>query len=71
MPDRFTEQAIQEIDNAIEVCNEIARLRLELLAIRRRLRESAIDTPLRPSSQSDIEAAFENASAFARGEKKP
>lgn len=60
------------LDRAVESCEEVARLRVELVALERRLREFDQElTPVRPPSRTDIEAAFQNSVDFAQGKRRP
>lgn len=62
----------EALGKAIESCKEAARLRVELAVIERMLIELEQElTPLRPPSRTDIKAAFDAASDFASGKKKP
>jgi hypothetical protein len=63
---------VDELKHAIKSCEDVARLRVELLAMDRYLREFDLEsTPLRPPSRTDIQAAFESSVEFAQGKKKP
>lgn len=63
---------VRELKRGVEVCDEVSRLRVELIALERRLRELDQElTPVRPPSRTDIEAAFQASVEFARGAKKP
>lgn len=60
------------LEDAIEACADVGRLRIELSVLERRLRELDQElTPLRPPSRTDIQAAFANSVDFATGKKKP
>ncbi len=60
------------LDHAIASCEDVGRLRIELFALERRLREFDQElTPMRPPSQMDIKAAFDLSRDFASGKKKP
>ena len=62
----------KELMDAISACEEVARLRVELSALERRLREFDQElTPVRPPSSADIKAAFDASVDFASGKKKP
>lgn len=61
-----------ELRRTIDSCEDVLRLRVELFALERRLREFDQElTPVRPPSRTDIRAAFENSSDFLAGKKKP
>lgn len=63
---------LSDLRQAIKACTEVAELRVEFGMIERRLR--ALDpelTPTRPSSRTDIKAAFDASVEFAQGKKKP
>lgn len=60
------------LQRAIDSCGEVSRLRVELAALERKLRELDRElTPVRPPGRTDIEATFQASVEFARGEKKP
>ncbi len=61
---------IQIVREVIDLCGEIYKIRIELLAIERRLKESADITPVNPTSIEDVREAFENANDFLTGQKK-
>lgn len=66
-----SKETLREIRRAIECCEDVARLYIELSALERRLREFDQSlTPLRPPSRTDIQAAFTNSVEFAQGKKK-
>jgi hypothetical protein len=63
---------LKEVESGIDSCDEVGRLRVELVAFRRRLRELDQElTPVRPPSRTDIKAAFDASVEFASGRKKP
>jgi predicted nucleic acid-binding Zn-ribbon protein len=69
---RVSSKTIDSLTKAAETCEDVSQLRVELLALERRLRELDKDlTPVRPASQMDIRAAFDNANDYAAGKKKP
>lgn len=62
----------ENVAHAIESCEGVARLRVELVALERRLTEADTDlTPVRPPSRTDIKAAFDASVDFAQGKRKP
>lgn len=66
------DRLLKEVESGIDSCDEVGRLRVELVAFRRRLREMDQElTPVHPPSQTDIKAAFDASVEFARGRKKP
>jgi len=63
---------ITHVRTAAESCDEVSRLRVELAALERKLRDFDQElTPVRPTSRTDIQAAFENSVDFASGKRKP
>lgn len=69
---RIDKAAFKDLTHAIDSCDDVLRLRIELLALERRLREFDQElTPIRPPSRTDIKAAFDNSVAYAQGSKKP
>lgn len=55
----------------IESADAVSRLRIELSSFERHLREFDQDlTPVRPSSRTDIQMAFENSLEFLPGGRK-
>lgn len=72
IPRETFERLLKEVQVAIEACDEVGRLRVELVAFRRRLREYDQElTPVNPPSRTDIKAAFDASVEFASGRKKP
>lgn len=64
--------AFELVREAVIECNSVARLRVDLVALERRLREFDQElTPVRPASSADIKAAFDNSVDYAQGKKKP
>jgi len=72
IPREAFDRLLVGLKSGIEACDEVARLRVELVALRRQVRELDQElTPVNPSSQTDIKAAFDNSVEFATGRKKP
>jgi len=62
----------EDLRHAIKSCEDVARLRVDIMALDRYLREFDLEsTPLRPPSRTDIKAAFDASVDFASGKKKP
>ena len=63
---------VESLGKAVEACENATRMRVELAALERRIRELDHElTPLRPPSRTDIKAAFDASVEFAQGKKKP
>jgi hypothetical protein len=72
IPRDVFDRLLAEVQSGIASCDEVARLRVELVAFRRQLRELDQElTPVNPPSRTDIKAAFDNSVEFASGRKKP
>ena len=61
----------ENIESAIESCEDVSRLRVELVALERCLMEADEVTPVRPASRTDIKAAFDASVDFVQGKRKP
>jgi len=69
---RRDKAALALVQRAIDSCESVTRLNIELAAFERRLRELDKElTPVRPPSRTDIQAAFKNAEDFANERRKP
>ena len=65
------QKSAEQMSRAIKSCESVARLRVELVALERRLLEADMElTPVRPPSRQDIKAAFDASVDFAHGKKK-
>lgn len=69
---RVSKNVADDLRRTVESAETVSRLRVELVALERRLREFDQElTPVRPPSRQDIAAAFSNSVEFAQGKRKP
>ena len=65
------DEHLEALKRAIESCEDVSRLRVELVALERRLMEADEElTPKRPPSRTDIKAAFDASVDFVKPSDK-